>query len=50
VFLWRVGTSYSWEFSRRYVLSPAIYMDFIRNGDGEWTRAFVFGITAGVAF
>jgi hypothetical protein len=50
LFLARVGTSYGWEISRRYVLSPAVYMDFIRNSDGAWSRAFVFGITAGVAF
>ena len=50
LFLWRVGTSYSWELSRRYVLGPFVCVDFIQAGHGEWERALVFGITAGVAF
>lgn len=50
LFLWRVGTSYAWELSRRYVLGPSFYLDFVRQGDDEWTRAFVFGIAVGVAF
>jgi hypothetical protein len=49
LFLWRVGTSYAWEFARRYVVSPTVYVDFVK-AQSEWTRAFVLGATFGVAF
>jgi hypothetical protein len=50
LFLWRVGTGYSWEFAERYVVGPSVYLDFIREEESEWTQAFVFGISLGVAF
>jgi hypothetical protein len=50
LFLWRMGTGYAWEFSERYVLGPTVYLDFIREAAKEWKRAFVFGVSLGVAF
>jgi hypothetical protein len=50
LFLWRMGTGYTWEFSERYVLGPTVYLDFIREAAEEWERAFVFGVSLGVAF
>jgi hypothetical protein len=49
LFLWRVGIGYGWEFSERYVLSPTAYLDFI-DEEEEWKRAFVFGVSFGIAF
>jgi hypothetical protein len=46
LFLWRVGAGYTWELAERYVVGPFVNLDFIR----EEARAFVFGITMGVAF
>ena len=50
LFLWRFGTGYAWEISKRYVVGPSFYLDAIREEPGEWTRAFVFAFSVGVAF
>jgi hypothetical protein len=31
-------------------VGPSVYLDFIREEESEWTQAFVFGISLGVAF
>lgn len=50
LFLWRVGTGYTWEFDERYAVGPSFYLDFVREAPGEWGRAFVFGVSVGIAF
>jgi hypothetical protein len=50
LFLWRVGTGYTWEFDERYAVGPSFYLDFVREAPGEWGRAFVFGVSVGLAF
>jgi hypothetical protein len=50
LFLWRMGTGYTWEFHERYAFGPSFYVDAIREGPGEWGSAFVFGVSLGIAF
>ena len=50
LFLWRVGTGYTWEFDERYAVGPSFCLDFVREAPGEWGRAFVFGVSVGIAF
>lgn len=50
LFLWRIGTGYTWEFDERYAVGPSFYLDFVREAPGTWGRAFVFGVSVGIAF
>jgi hypothetical protein len=50
LFLWRVGTGYSWEFKERYVTDPSFCMDFVHEEDGEWAHALVLAFSFGMAF
>jgi hypothetical protein len=48
-FLFRVGTGYAVEFAGRYVMTPSLSFDVVREGGG-WSQALVFGVSFGVGF
>ena len=49
LFLWRTGVGYVFEVGKRWVVTPGLDLDVVRES-GEWVEAIVFDVAIGFGF